>query len=79
MLREVRANLTLGANAGFAWRDYVNSSDHELTLSAETNATWWFNRYAGINGRLRHERFDSTIAGRDYDASSIYLGLKLQR
>ncbi|APH73716.1 outer membrane beta-barrel protein [Aquibium oceanicum] len=79
MLRQVRANLTLGANAGLAWRDYVNSSDHELTLSAETNATWWFNRYAGINGRLRHERFDSTIAGRDYDATSVYLGLKLQR
>ncbi len=77
--RQVRSNLTVGATAGLAWRDYIDSTEHELTLSAETNATWWFNRFAGINGRLRHERFDSTLAGRDYEASSVYLGLKLQR
>ena len=36
-------------------------------------------RFAGINGRLRHEQFDSTLPNRDYNETSVYLGLKLQR
>jgi hypothetical protein len=79
LLREARPNLTLGLLGGISFRDYVNSSDTETTLSAEASATWWMNRFAGINGRVRHERFDSTRPNRDYDESSIYLGLKLQR
>ncbi|WP_170314786.1 outer membrane beta-barrel protein [Aquibium carbonis] len=79
VLREVRPSLTVGALGGLAFRDYVNSSATETTLSAEVNATWWMNRYAGLNGRLRHERFDSTLPNRDYRENSIYLGLKLQR
>lgn len=79
ILREVRPSLTVGALGGLSFRDYVNSSNTETTLSAEVNATWWMNRFAGINGRLRHERFDSTLPNRDYQENSIYLGLKLQR
>ncbi|WP_187968197.1 outer membrane beta-barrel protein [Aquibium microcysteis] len=79
LLRESRPNLTLGLLGGISFRDYVNSSDTETTLSAEVNATWWMNRFAGVNGRIRHERLDSTRPNRDYDESSIYLGLKLQR
>jgi len=79
ILREVRPSLTVGALGGLSFRDYVNSSNTETTLSAEVNATWWMNRYAGLNGRLRHERFDSTLPNRDYQENSIYLGLKLQR
>ncbi|MDN2580517.1 outer membrane beta-barrel protein [Aquibium sp. ELW1220] len=79
LLREARPNLTLGLLGGISFRDYVNSSDTETTLSAEASSTWWMNRFAGINGRIRHERFDSTRPNRDYDESSIYLGLKLQR
>ncbi len=77
--REVRHDLTLGALGGISFRDYVNSADTETTLAAELNATWWMNRFAGIDGRVRHERFDSTLPNRDYDESSVYLGLKLQR
>lgn len=79
LLREVRPDLTLGLLGGLSFRDYVDSPDTETTLSAEANGTWWMNRFAGINGRIRHERFDSTRPDRDYDESSIYLGLKLQR
>jgi hypothetical protein len=77
--RQIRPNLTVGALGGLAFRDYVSSSDRETTMTAEANATWWLNRHAGINGRLRHQRFDSTLPARDYDESSVYLGLKLQR
>lgn len=77
--RRIRANLTAGAALGAAWRDYAGSTDHELTLTAQANATWWFNRYAGLTGRLRHETFRSTLPGRDSRTDSVYLGLKLQR
>ncbi len=77
--REARANLLLEASIGADWRDYVGTSDTERALRAEAGATWWFNRYAGINGRLRHETFTSTLPNRDWQASSVYLGLRLQR
>ncbi|MEQ8448893.1 MAG: outer membrane beta-barrel protein [Nitratireductor sp.] len=77
--REARANLLLEASIGADWRDYVGTSDNERALRAEAGATWWFNRYVGLNGRLRHETFKSTLPNRDWQASSVYLGLRLQR
>ncbi len=77
--RQVRANLIAEAGLGAAWRDYSDSSDHDLQWLARIGSTWWMNRYAGLEGRLEHERFTSTQPGRDYEVSSVYLGLKLQR
>lgn len=77
--REIRANLTADLLLGAAWRDYAGSSDHETTLRAETSATWWLNRYAGVTGRLRHETFNSTLPGRDSRTNSVYLGMSFQR
>lgn len=77
--RRIRANLTAGAALGWAWRDYAGSSDHERTLTAQANATWWFNRYAGLTGRLRHENFKSTLPNRDSTTNSVFVGIKLQR
>jgi hypothetical protein len=65
--------------AGIGYRDYSGSSAHDLLLTAEVGATWWLNRYAGITGRLRHESQKSDLEGRDYDANSVFLGLRLQR
>ena len=77
--RELRANLT--ANLGFAaaLRDYTGLDGRDVILGAEAGATYWFNRYLGLTGRLRHERLDSTLPDRDYTTNSAFLGLKLQR
>lgn len=77
--RQMRANLTGTASLGFGWRDYAGTGDSENYLTAEAGLTWWLNRHAGLSGRLRHERFRSSLAGRDYDISSAFLGLKFQR
>lgn len=77
--RQIRANLTGFAAAGVGWRDYAGRDDHELRLSAEAGLTWWLNRYAGLTGRLRHETFDSTLAGRDSKTNSVFVGLRVQR
>jgi hypothetical protein len=77
--RQLRSNLSGTAAVGLGWRDYSGTSDHDLLLDAEISATWWFNRHTGITGRLRHERLDSNLDDRDYDANSVFLGLRLQR
>jgi hypothetical protein len=77
--REIRANLTANASVGAGYRDYAESDGHDLILSAEAGATWWLNRYAGLSGRLRHETMDSNLPDREYEANSVFLGLKLQR
>lgn len=77
--RQIRANLTANSALGIDWRDYTGSDGHDLILSAEAGLTWWLNRYAGLTTRVRTEKLTSNLAGRDYTANSIYLGLKVQR
>lgn len=77
--REIRANLTANASVGAGYRDYAESDGRDLILTAEAGGTWWLNRYAGLSGRLRHETMDSNLPDREYEANSVFLGLKLQR
>lgn len=77
--RSIRSNLTANAALGADWRDYAGSNGHDRILSAEAGLTWWLNRYAGLTTRLRYETQTSNLPGRDYDATSLFLGLKVQR
>lgn len=77
--RQIRSDLTANAALGLGYRDYSGSDGHDLIFSAEAGATWWMNRYAGLTGRLRHESQKSNLPDRDYDANSVFLGLRLQR
>ena len=77
--RQIRANLTGNVLLGAAWRDYVGTNGHDLTLSAEAGFTWWMNRNVGISGRARHEQVESNLPGRDTKTDSVFLGVKLQR
>ncbi|MCT7377515.1 outer membrane beta-barrel protein [Chelativorans salis] len=76
--RQMRSNLTGDVALGAAWRDY-SGGGHDLILSGEASLTWWLNRYAGLTGRARHERQKSNLPGRDYEATSIFMGMTLQR
>ena len=77
--RDLRADLTGRALIGIDWRDYASSSGRDLIYRGEASLTWWMNRYAGVTGRARHELQRSNLDGRDYDATSLYLGMTLQR
>jgi hypothetical protein len=77
--RKLRANLMGNIALGAAWRDYIGTDGHDLILAAEAGATYWFNRYAGLAGRVRHESLRSNLPGRDYETNSVFLGVKLQR
>ncbi|WP_309084806.1 outer membrane beta-barrel protein [Chelativorans sp.] len=76
--RQMRSNLTGSLALGASYRDYA-SGGHDLILSGEAAVTWWLNRYAGLTGRARHERQTSSLPGRDYDATSFFAGVTLQR
>lgn len=77
--RRIRADLTASALLGLSWRDYMGSTEHDLTLTGEASLTWWLNRYVGLTGRYRHEQLFSNADGRDYKTDSVMLGMKLQR
>ena len=77
--RQLRHDLTGRARLGLDWRDYSGSSDSDLIARGELGLTWWLNRHAGVTGRLSHEIQRSTLPGRDYDATGVYLGMTLQR
>lgn len=76
--RALRANLDAVAQTGLSWRDYTDGG-RDLTWFGQAELTWWLNRHAGVTGRLRHERQTSTLVGRDYDLTTVFLGLRLQR
>ncbi len=76
--RQIRANLTAEAAAGLSWRDYM-SGGHDLTMNGEAGMTWWLNRRLGLTGRARYEKRTSSLPGRDYDATSVFMGIRMQR
>ena len=76
--RQLRANLTGRAGAGLDWRDYAGGG-HDLVMRGEASLTWWMNRYAGITARATHEVQESSLPGRDWDATRVWLGMTLQR
>lgn len=77
--RQIRSNLSAAASLSFGYRDYVGLAARDLTMSAETSATWWLNRYAGLKGRYRYEQVNSTLPNRDSQVNSVFLGLTLQK
>ncbi|WP_245419695.1 outer membrane beta-barrel protein [Phyllobacterium salinisoli] len=77
--RLIRANLTLEAGLDLTVRDNHDGSGLDRGLGAEVGATYWFNRFVGINGSLRHEFMKSDVASREYTSNSVYLGVKMQR
>lgn len=77
--RMIRANLSLNARLDASVRDNRDGSGTDYGMGAEAGATYWFNRFFGVDGKLRHEFIKSDVASRDYQSNSVYLGVKLRR
>lgn len=77
--RLIRANLTLEAGLDLTVRDNRDGTGLDHGLGAQVGATYWFNRFIGVNGSLRHEYLKSDVASREYTANSVYVGVKVQR
>ena len=76
--RKLRANLdgnlALSANV----RDYTGVLATQTTLTAEAGATWWFNRYAGLNGKLTYSHTNGVGSG-SRNTTGAYIGVILRR
>ena len=79
LTRAIRPNLEANFTLGASWRDYASTSPNDTILSAEAGGTYFFNRYAGINTRLRHEQILTSDVTRKQNTTSIYVGLTLRR
>lgn len=77
--RQVRADLSLNAGIGAYFRDNKDDTGLDRGFQIEAGGTYWFNRFFGLNGSVRHEFVKSDVASREYDASSVYLGVTLRR
>ena len=76
--RQMRSNLTGDLAFGAAYRDY-EAGGHDLILNGEAALTWWLNRYTGLVGRASYERQTSSLPDRDYETTSFFMGVRMQR
>lgn len=79
LTHSLRDNLEASLSAGAGWRIYEKGAYQDTIFSGEAGLTWWMNRYAGINGKIRHEQVLNLDPARAYGATSIYLGVTLRR
>lgn len=77
--RRVRSDLSLNGKLDLNVRDNKDGTGTDYTIGAQIGATYWINRFVGIDARLRHEFQTSQISYREYHANSIYVGMKVQR
>jgi len=77
--RRVRSDLSLNGKLDLNVRDNKDGTGTDYTIGAQIGATYWINRFVGLDARLRHEFQTSQIADREYRANSVYVGMKVQR
>lgn len=77
--RQVRSDLSLNARLDANIRENKDGTGTDYTLGAQIGATYWINRFVGLDARLRHEFLTSKVSDREYKANSIYVGMKVQR
>jgi hypothetical protein len=68
------ANARLGAKI-----DSYEDGGQDLTTSVGAGLRYWVNRFLAITADVSHERLQAQDASRDFDASTVTLGVRLQR
>ncbi|MEM9999372.1 MAG: outer membrane beta-barrel protein [Pseudomonadota bacterium] len=74
-----RANLTLNGSFGVEIDDEVKSDDDTATITGQVGATYWYNRFAGITGRVGYEQTLSDQEANRSEEWSAFIGLRMQR
>jgi hypothetical protein len=77
--RQVRSNLDVNATLIASLRDNKDGSGFDKGFGAEIGATYWFNRFFGLDISARHEFTRSEVDTRQTEETSIFMGLTLQR
>ncbi len=77
--RQVRSNLDFNATLIASLRDNKDGTGWDKGFGAEIGATYWFNRFFGLDISARHEFTRSEVDTRRTQETSIFMGLTLQR
>lgn len=77
--RQIRSNLSVNAELTTSLRDNKDGSGLDKGFGAEVGATYWFNRFLGLDVSARHRITRSEVDTRQTTESSVYMGLTLQR
>ena len=77
--RQARANLDLKANIFASLRDNKDGTGWDKGFGAELGATYWFNRFFGLDVSARHELTRSEVETREMNETSIFVGVTMQR
>lgn len=77
--RQIRSNLSVNAELSASLRDNKDGSGLDKGFGAEVGATYWFNRFLGLDVSARHRVTRSEVDTRQTSESSVYMGLTLQR
>ena len=78
-VRRVRDNLAVNASAsyGHTYYDTTGGTDHAYKVGA--GVEYWISRYVSLTADVDYEILDSATAGSSWDATSVRIGLAMQR
>lgn len=79
VLHRARANLELNGEVSLQYQDEIGPGEDTITAAGFVGATYWFNRFMGLTGRVGHERTFSDDPTERSRTSNAFVGLRLQR
>ena len=75
----LRRNLIAGASFLFEQSDYIGSGRLERDYEAGAGLDYLVNRWLSFQLDATYQRFESNIAGQDYDDTRVEVGVRVQR
>ncbi|MEL6201481.1 MAG: outer membrane beta-barrel protein [Pseudomonadota bacterium] len=76
---QARANLTLNSAVNLEHSDGFRGLTDQTSVGGQIGATYWFNRFVGLTGRLGYDQTFSDDETQRSEEWSAFLGLRLQR
>ncbi len=75
----LRRNLILTGGASFERANFEGVDRTDNTMRFDSGIEWLMNRSLALRANVAHERLHSSVAGEDYDATLVQLGVRLRR
>jgi hypothetical protein len=77
--RRVRDNLAFNASASYQQSIYDTAGGSDRDYKVGVGAEYWVSRFVSLTANLDYERYDSMTPGNSWDATSVRIGVALQR
>ena len=78
-VRRVRDNFAVNAKGSYTQTNYDTSGGSDRDYTVGLGVEYWISRYLSLTADVEYEKFDSATAGSSWDATSVRMGVALQR